>query len=414
MWFTMRVLVEAYGCALNRGEAAELIDLMNEAGHRIIKNEKEAEAIVVFTCGVIDTTERHMLKRIGELARLDGRLLICGCLGDISPEKITEVAPKAEMFHPAEHEEVVGLLDGSNDKDGAMKQQSSAVGILPIATGCLGNCAYCITRLVRGSLRSRSVNDIIGRAKKFISNGAVEIQVCAQDTASYGEDVDTNLGGLISELAELKGDFMLRIGMMNPESALQGLEKIMTAYENEKVFKFLHLPVQSGSDDVLSRMGRKYTVNDFYKVLNTFKRHFPDGIVSTDIIVGFPGEAENDFQLTVKLLKRVEPDIVNITRFSARPGTTAVEIGNKVVSRIAKERSRVLTNLRFEISVNKFKRLIGQNMQVLATEYRVPGTTFFRTVNYRPVVVEGSVPLAKWYNVNITGVEKTHLLGIVV
>jgi MiaB-like tRNA modifying enzyme len=414
MWFTMKVFIEAYGCALNRGEAAELADLMNETGHRIIKDENEAEAIIIFTCGVIETTERHMLRRIDELARSDGRLLICGCLGDISAEKIREVAPKASVFHPAEHAEVVDLLDGGKDKVGAMKHRDSAVGILPIATGCLGDCAYCITRLVRGSLSSRSVNDVIGRAGKLISDGAAEIQVCAQDTAPYGEDIGTDIAGLISELTDLNGDFMLRIGMMNPESALRRLEKIMTAYENKKVFKFLHLPVQSGSGRVLTGMGRRYTVDDFYKVVKTFKRSFPDGVLATDVIVGFPGESECDFAETIRLLKNAEPDIVNITRFSARPGTTAAEMGNKIVSRIAKERSRILTDLRFEIGVDKFKRFVGQNMRVLATEYRVPGTTFLRTIDYRPVVVENRVPLAKWYDVKITGTEKTHLLGIVV
>ncbi len=314
----MRVLVEAYGCSLNRGEAHEFKEMLVERGHGPVSEEGGAEVVAIFTCGVIGTTERHMLKRIDQLAKNKMKIMVCGCLGDIVPERVKEVAPDALLFHPSEHEKALDTLGAGEHSDlGLHIPDNSAVGILPIASGCNGECAYCVTRLARGKLNSRSPEEVVKRAENLIAHGAAEVQLCAQDTAAYGDDRNQNLEMLISDLAKLDRNFMMRIGMMNPKNALKHLDNIMTAYENDKVFKFLHLPVQSGSDSVLKRMRRGYDVRDFYKVLDAFKERFSQGVVSTDIIVGFPGETEDEFEDSVKLIKQVEPDIVNITRFSA-------------------------------------------------------------------------------------------------
>ena len=405
----MRVLIEAYGCSLNHGEAEEFIDGLDEMGHEIIDDQDRAQAFVLFTCAVIETTERHMLKRIGELAAFPGKkLLVCGCLPNISPEKIKKIAPHAILVGTANH--MSGLAHFSN---GAVKPalRKSFIGILPIASGCLGTCSYCITKTARGILNSRRPNEVLKRLQGQIKNGAAEVQLCAQDTAVYGADVSSNLAELVQILSAAKGNFMMRVGMMNPASVLRDRENIFLAYEDSKVFKFLHLPVQSGSDEILGRMNRNHTVADFESVVETFRSHFPEMTLSTDIIIGFPGEKDDDFSMSLELMKRMNPDIINITRFSSRPGTKAHTMKDRVPSRIAKDRSRILTELRFSLTGEKYAAFRGRNVRALATEYRMEGTTFLRTLNYRPVVVEGEIELGRWYDVLITGNEKTHLAG---
>jgi threonylcarbamoyladenosine tRNA methylthiotransferase CDKAL1 len=406
----MKILIEAYGCSMNRGEAAEFKDAAVSAGHSIVRSESEADAAVIFTCGVIETTERRMLRRIRELSRLDP-LLICGCLGVISPDKIATVAPYAIIFRPTEHQNALDRIQDAGGGAGTASPEHLGIGILPIASGCIGECSYCVTRLARGDLRSRPLNELVDRASALVVNGAVELQVCAQDTAIYGKDSGTDLGTLISAIAELDGKYMMRIGMMNPKNALADVDAILALYENERVFKFLHLPVQSGSDAVLNRMRRGYAVKDFFAVLEAFRSRFPESTVSTDIITGFPAETDDEHAETVDLIRKVEPDIVNVTRFSPRPRTPASSMREQVPSGISKDRSRMLTDLRFDVLSKKFEKRVGMTVNALSTEHRQPGTTFLRSRDYWPVVIKEHLPLGGWYNIRITGAEKTHLVG---
>ena len=408
----MKVLLESYGCTMNRGEAEEFAQGLLSKGHSVVSDEKEADAFAIFTCGVIETTERHMLKRIGQMSKQSGKpIWVCGCLGVINPSAIEEIAPEALIFGPCEHERTLdGIPPGEGEPEDRRESQSK-LGMLPISSGCSGNCTYCITRKARGPLTSRRPEQIQDRLKSLISRGCAEIQVCAQDTAIYGEDMGSSLGELLGNLQAAEGDFMIRVGMMNPAGAMRHLDDILEAYEYPKVFKFLHLPLQSGSDNILKAMDRRYAVEDFLHVLSAFRSRFPNLSLSTDIIVGYPGETGEDFAASVEIVKRIEPDIVNITRFSPRPGTPAADMKNQVPGWAAKDRSRIMTDLRFDITKRNYSEMVGQQVKALAVERRVSGTTFLRTVNYKPVVVEDEIALGKWYELEIIGAERTHLIG---
>ncbi len=406
------MLVEAYGCTLNHGEAQEFIEAILEQGHKIAADEAQADAYAIFTCGVIKTTEKHMLKRIGQLSVDSSKmLLICGCLGNINPEAIMEIAPNAQMFGPSEQSLASKVFSNSYDSEDNSRSLQSKVGILPIATGCTGNCSYCITKKARGTLQSRPIKEIKQRLEMLVARGCVEIQVCAQDTAVYGTDIGSDLGTLINELETVEGNFMLRIGMMNPANVKDHLDEIIEAYENTKVFKFLHLPVQSGSDSVLKAMNRMYTAQDYEDIIKAFRARFPKMALSTDIIVGFPGETDEDFQASLSLIRRGKPDLINITRFSSRPGTEAHEMKNGVFPGTARGRSKELTTLRFQITSDNYKQMIGQKVRALASECLVEGTTSMRTKNYNPIVVPENLELGKWYDIVITGTERVYLIG---
>ncbi|MBU4071823.1 MAG: tRNA (N(6)-L-threonylcarbamoyladenosine(37)-C(2))-methylthiotransferase [Candidatus Thermoplasmatota archaeon] len=407
----MRILVEAYGCTLNRGEADEFIDGLVEAGHEPVVSQEDAEAFVIFTCGVIDTTERRMLRKIGEFSKEPEKpLLVCGCLSNICPDKIRKIAPHAMLFGPSEQINALKSLGAEWRPNKTAR--NGAVGILPIATGCKGSCTYCVTRNARGALKSRTPKDLRQRLGALVNSGAAEIQLCAQDSAVYGADLGIGLGELIGTLESVNGDFMMRIGMMNPSGVKTNSDNILAAYGSHKVFKFLHLPVQSGSDSVLERMGRRYTVEDFSNIVREFRSRFPGLTLSTDIIVGFPGETDDEFLESMKLMRAAKPDIINITRFSSRPGTGAHTMKPKIISRKIKDRSKIMTDLRFELTGENYRDMAGMAVRALATERKVPGTTLLRTPEYKPVVVDGEAELGKWHSVEITGNARAYLSGI--
>ncbi len=413
----MQIHFEAYGCTLNRGEAKLLEERADEAGHRVLGADQAADADlhVIATCTVIGTTERRMLKRISALVSTGRPVIVAGCMAAVQRESIATAVDAAKdqlsFLPPSELASFPSLLASiaSSKVDGTALHRSAsaptpctietAIGIVPIASGCMGNCAYCITKLARGQLRSRPVQWVVERARTLLAEGACELQLTAQDTASYGrehgDEGDTSsdvvrLPALIDALVALEGEYNLRVGMMDPDTALAVLDPLIAAYGHERVFRFLHLPLQSGSDPVLERMGRRYTIDDYVAVVRAFRSAFPELTLATDVIVGFPGETAADFDATIDAIEELAPDIVNITRFSPRPGTRAAAMADQLVSRHVKERSRRLTALRFAISEERNRRFIGRTLKVLVTKRGKRGTHTMigRDENYRVVVFD--------------------------
>jgi MiaB/RimO family radical SAM methylthiotransferase len=282
---------------------------------------------------------------------------------------------------------------------------------VPIATGCRGVCSYCITRLARGDLKSRSTARIVEAVKRAAAKGPQEIQLTAQDTAAYGCDIGTDLPKMIEEVCRIPLDFRLRVGMMNPRSAVPITERIAQMYLEPKVFKFLHLPVQSASDELLRHMGRGYTIDDFRSIIRTVRELVSRVTISTDIIVGYPGESEADHKENLSLIKEIRPDIVNVTRFSSRPGTKAAEADGQIVGWRAKDRSRELTELRFEIALERNMAWKDIPLMALATEKGKNRSTILRSNEYKQVVVPESLSLGKYYEVKVVDATPTYLIG---
>ncbi|MGD1060468.1 MAG: MiaB/RimO family radical SAM methylthiotransferase, partial [Methanomassiliicoccales archaeon] len=276
---------------------------------------------------------------------------------------------------------------------------------------CLGNCAYCVTRLARGYLRSYSIEGVVEAVRKEVAGGAKEILLTTQDTGCYGSELGTSLQDLISKVCEVEGDFKVRIGMMNPDSLADILDETIEAYQQPRVYKFLHLPVQSGSDRLLRAMGRSYDIAAFERQVTRFREVLPRLTLSTDIITGFPGETDDDHRATIEMLKRVKPNIVNVTRFSSRPGTAAATMKEPVVSRISKDRSREVAILRFEIAIALNRRLVGERLKVMATEIGKNGSTICRDDRYVPVVIRRRLVLGGSYETEIIDCTATHLVA---
>ena len=218
---------------------------------------------------------------------------------------------------------------------------------------------------------------------------------------------------LIRKLLSADGEYRIRIGMMNPESLDRILDGLMDVMKDERVYRFIHIPVQSGSDTVLKRMKRRYTVEQFIRIAERMRAVHPDISISTDLITGFPGESEDDHRKSLDLISKISPDTVNVTRFSPRPGTEAMRMNDQVHGRASKGRSREITAMRFSEAEDRNKGLVGRTLRVLVTEEGKNGTMIARSENYRPVIVSGDNELGTFADAEITGCEPTHLFGSV-
>jgi len=296
-------------------------------------------------------------------------------------------------------------------------RESPYIGIVNIEEGCLDACAFCSTHLVKGRLRSYAPEGIVEQVKRLVDDGCTEIQLTGQDCACYGFDIGTDLATLTqSILAHVPGDYRMRLGMGNPRHMMQYAESLFECFQDERLYKFIHIPVQSGSDSVLRAMNRRHTASDFRRLAEEFNTRFPLATLSTDLIVGFPGESEQDFEATLQLLRDTRPTVANITRFVARPGTAAARMeadaALRVPDSVKHERSAVLAAAFQEIAQQNNAAWIGHECRVTAEKAgHRSGTSIARNEAYRPVALAGDIPAGKTLQVRITGAEPFALLG---
>src|SRR5881296_568835 len=412
----VKVYFEAYGCTQNYGEARLMQEAIVSRGHTIATTPGDSDANVLVTCTVIETTERKMLRRMRALAAAGKPLVVAGCMAAAQRDLVRRTVPEAKLLPPRKWPQIVELLGaGTVCAERALDTEAEHAAwrdaIVPIAQGCAGRCTYCITRVARGRVASYPIDRIVAEVRRHVDHGVREIKLTGQDTAAYGLDAGTNLAALLRAVDDIPGDFRVRVGMADPLTVYPIQDDLVDAYASEKVFKFLHLPVQSGDDEILEAMRRQYTVSQFEEIVQTFRSACPAITLSTDVIVGFPGESEGQFEATMELVRRVRPDIVNVTRFSPREGTPAATMPGRIVGWRVKERSRRLTRLRFQISRDGNERFVGREVEVLVTETGKPGTLLARTPEYRQVVLREPATIGEFLRVKIDGARATDLSG---
>jgi MiaB-like tRNA modifying enzyme len=413
----MKIYSEVYGCTANKSDASLILGILKQDKNEFVKDIDFADVLVIVTCTVIGTTEQRMLSRLREFKKTGKKVVVAGCMASIQSDLIKSILPDATLL-PTQYSNYI--LNVIENKEFNFPSQGNKVGQkyfdgvsapVSIAEGCLFACSYCITSPARGKLTSFSVDDIVKDVCYALNQNCREIQLTAQDTASYGLDTGNNLGDLLSKVCRINGDFRIRVGMMNPYTALMNLDLIIEGFKDSKIYKFLHLPVQSGDNDILYLMGRKYTVDDFIRIISEFKDKYPNLTLSTDIIVGFPGETDEQFNNSFDLLNTTKPDIVNVTRYSARPLTKAKGMKGRVPTKVAKERSKFLTELCSRIARNKNSEHVGQKYAVLVTKKGKNNTFVGRAENYKPVVINDRVNIREFIDVEIVDFDPVHLFG---
>lgn len=417
-----------FGCSTNIADGEVIAGCLAEAGYRLVETLDSADIVICNTCAVKGPTEDRMISILKSIPR-DKKLIVAGCLPLINFERLCKEARFDGIVGPApgekivqvvekivEGERVVALEDAQASKPSLNLpriRRNPVISIIPISYGCNGVCAYCCVVHARGRLRSYSIDEIVSRVKADLASGAQEIWLTSQDAACYGMDIGKSLPELLRAVCAVEGFFKVRVGMMNPHMVLNMLDDLLEAFEDDKVFKFLHLPIQSGDDEILKNMRRPYLVADFKRIVQAFRTRFPRLTLATDVICGFPGEREEAFRNTLKLIADVKPDIVNISKFFARPRTPAAEMNGKVPPAEIKKRSCLLADLAKKIAFEKNLEWAGWTGEVLVDEAGVSQDSWVgRNFAYKPIAVKSDVGLlGRRLRVRITQAFSTYLGG---
>ena len=415
----MKVYFETYGCTMNQSDTEIMMGQIKK--HQIVDKASDSDVVIINSCGVIAYTERKIIKNLEKYRAQGKKIIISGCLPRINPEKVEKTQPDAiitarsleainKAFEKIETDTPYKELKNLDIiKSNAHKMRTHyPIAIIPISEGCLGKCSYCGTRFARGKLKSYPIDSIIKETRECIKEGFKEIQITAQDTGAYGKEQGQRLPNLLKEITKIPGEYRIRIGMTNPEHITDIQEELIDAMTDEKIYKFLHLPLQSGDDKVLQDMKREYKAEDWQKIIQTFRDKIKKITISTDIIVGYPTETEESFKKTYEIIKKTKPDIINIKRYSPRPNTPASRLKD-MPDRIKKERSRKLTKLHHKIREKNNKKLIGTEQKILITEKGKKGLQG-RTNTYKPVTLKKG-KIGEFKTVKITDAKTVYLIS---
>lgn len=381
--------VHSYGCQLNFSDGEKIKGMLGKMGYGFTDNPENADFVVFNTCAVRENAEDRVFGNLGFLKHCKEQnssmiIGLCGCMAGLDHviKKLEKSYPFVDIVFGTSaldrlprllYEKLNGRKKAFDTNEYNMPAEwleqvrdSSFKASVPIMYGCNNFCTYCIVPYVRGRERSRRPEDIIKEVRGLVRDGYKEIMLLGQNVNSYGNDLeeDVTFCGLLKQINAVEGDFIIRFMSSHPKDA--GAELIDTMLECEKVERHLHLPVQSGSDDILEKMNRRYTVEKYMETINHARSIVPDFSFTTDIIVGFPNESAEDFENTLELMRRVKYDNIYSFIYSKRSGTKAALIDDKISDAEKSERMTRLLALQREISTESYKRFVGRKMRVLA------------------------------------------------
>jgi len=408
--------VETYGCTFNQAEGRIMERLLSEAGWSIARAAEDADVLVLNTCAVKDPTENRIIERMRKLREEGRRFVVCGCLTAYG-RRIRGFAPDSPIV---ETQAIASIADAADDalsgqatlyqehgpKDGPVSLGGGLVLEVPINDGCAGRCNYCATKLARPFLRSIGRQAILRWIGRGIESGAKEIRLTSPDTGAYGLDRGDSLAGLLSEIGDLvarsgRRDVRVRLGMINPQHAARMKEGLARELARPHMFRFIHIPAQSGSGKVLRDMERGHGPADFEETVDYLRKHVEGITIATDLIAGYPTESEGDHLKSMELLERVRPEFVNVSKFCPRPGTRAGSM-RQLDETVRKKRAAQLVGRAKELAAMRNEALIGGEGEALAIE-EAEGRLICRDRSYRRIVIEGSrSSLGSWIRARIS------------
>jgi MiaB-like tRNA modifying enzyme len=418
-----KIFTLVFGCPSNIADYEIALGLLKGAGFEIAKSQEEADLNIIFTCVVKEQTFQKMIFKIKELTKIKKPLIVAGCMAKSDSKLIERINPNASIITPDNIEKIVDAVniamkgkkvlfieDSNKPKLNLPRcRKNPFIGIVQISKGCLSNCSYCYEPY-RGKFFSYPLSEIVEEVKSAIESGCKEVWITSLDNGCYGFDIGLDLADLLNEVCKINEKFFVRVGMMNPLHIKKFLNKLIEAYQNEKIFKFVHIPVQSGSNKILKLMRRGYKARDFIQIVKKFRKKIPLITISTDIIVGFPYESERDFKSTIQLIEKTKPDMVNISKFGARFGTEAAKM-EQLNRKVVNERSSFLTNLVRKISLENNEKWVGWEGEIFVDEIGKNNSLVGRNFAYKPVVIKANNLLGKFVNVKIFDVSSSCLFG---
>jgi len=410
----VRVYFKTYGCTLNQADTDIMKGIVGNTGYGLADKSSDADVIIYNTCTVKGATENKIMEEMKEEKK---PFVIAGCLY-VNRERILNEIKNPVVVGPYALEKICTAIDAAlggktlwldkrEDKSSIIREITAPILRIPIQEGCIGNCAFCQTKIARPFLRSYPVKTIKLWIEEGLKKGAKEIQVTGMDSGAYGLDIDSNLIELLNELVKIEGDFRIRLGMINPQHVAAFLDELIELLQNEKFYKFIHIPVQTGSEKVCKDMNRPHTVNDFRNSVIKFREKIPDISIATDIIVGYCGESDDEFKDTLQLIEQLRPDVVNLSKFTVRRGTKAEKL-KQLPTEIIKERSRICSEVVKRTCEENNRKHIGKTVEVLVLEKE---GTKGRTDNYKQVVIDKEIELGKRIKVKIMDANHGSLFG---
>jgi len=392
-----KVSFKTLGCRLNQYETDALVTQFHQAGYQVVDYSKTADITVINTCTVTNQSDQKSRNTINHAARKNAGALVVvtGCMANNhkeqleSNEKITYVVDnehkssivslvdahfKGEVVHP---ESFAGDVFGFETVDQSLHTRTS----IKVQDGCDNFCTYCIVPSVRGRAVSRPLEEVLENIRRVVDNGFKEIVITGVNIGRYDYE-QYNLERAIEKMADLPGDFRIRISSMEPDGFGPDFHKV---FEHPKMAPHLHLCIQSGSDVILKKMRRMYTTSSFMEILDTFRKHIPDFNFTTDIIVGFPGESEEDFAETLKIAREARFSHIHTFRYSRRKGTRADGLENQVMERVKSDRSEVIRKVSEENRLLYMQQMIGEKQRVLIEKVDQKGLAHGYGEHYLPV-----------------------------
>lgn len=421
----IRIGIKTFGCSHNLADSETMAHYLLEADFDVFLANAEdellgADLIVYNTCTVKNPTDD---KFFVTLSRTKKPVIIAGCipqsqekeswLKEYSAVGVEQLHKIVEAVTKTLQGEIVHYLERGNSTSRdfvPVIKKNSLIAIIPILQGCLGGCVYCKTKQARGNLKSYAPELILRQIRQAKLQGCKEVWLVSEDNGAYGLDIQTTLPALLQSILEIKGDFKVRIGMLNPQYAYKYQDELIKLLEHDRFFKFLHIPVQAGNNDVLKKMRRVYTVEEFSKTILALRVVHSDITIATDIICGFPTETKSQFEDTMKMVKELRFSIINISKFYPRPGTLAAKM-KLLPTKEVKARSKELSD--WFAQTNENKQFEGKELIVLFDEVgHEKGSFIGRTENYRQVIVHSTQALlGKKAKVFIKSSKRDYLLG---
>ena len=416
-----KIFSEQYGCSASLSDNEIMLGLLKESGFEIVNTPEDSDLNIIVTCSVKVPTTQRMIYRIKELTNLKKPLIVAGCMTKTERQVIEKINPRASLISPDSIGKIVDVVrntlngkkiilldDIKNTKLELPRcRKNSVIGITQISRGCLCNCGFCIEPY-KGKLFSYSQDVVVNDVKSSIKEGCKEIWLTSLDCGCYGFDNSTSIPKLLNSISKINEKFFVRIGMSNPLHVRKILDELIESYKNEKIFKFLHMPIQSFSDNVLEIMKRNYDTDTVTRIIKKFYREIPELTFSTDIIVGFPGEDEGDFEMTYNFVEKFKPDIVNISKFGAHKSLKLKQLPENIVEK----RSKELFELVKKISLEKNQRWIDWEGEIIIDEKGRNNTLIGRNFVYKSIVIKNSKNiLGNFVKVKITDAKTNYLVG---
>ena len=395
-----KVALHTLGCKLNYSETSSIGMQFLDRGFEIADFHEEADVYVLNTCSVTESAERECRQIIRRALRQNPEafIIVTGCYAQLRPEEIARIDGVDAVLGSNEKFKLFSLLENFNKRDltcisvtptenltefgvaHSTDADNRTRAFLKIQDGCDYTCSFCTIPLARGGSRSLAANNVVEEFKKLLDAGYKEIVLTGVNVGDYGKNIDTNLFNLLSELIKVEGEFRIRISSIEPNLLTD--EIINLTAESEKLCNHFHIPLQSGSPRILKAMQRRYSIDDYKNLIDRIKNRLPDAGIGVDVIVGFPGETEEDFIHTHNFLRDLPVSYLHVFTYSERPDTKAISLPGTVDVQERKRRNNILRILSEKKRAKFYSDMIGTTQDVLFENANKNGLMHGFTSNY--------------------------------